>query len=234
MIDETGGGAAGFDGSFSSQPLKRSVSAGAAVPVSTGLYMNPPTPGSPSGSDVSDSSDHVASSSYVYKPVARTGGVLPPVETTSSSNDPPTSLSLSLPGVDFCEVSNRAAEVAHAVKTPPPTPPVTNTMPLLPVMTFVPTPAPAPPVTLVEVPVPQQVHLTRNDRNSDGGSLATNHKAFMPFNFSAELLAVMQEMVRTEVRSYMAGLEQRNGMCFQAVDGFRNASAKRIGVSRMD
>lgn len=52
------------------------------------------------------------------------------------------------------------------------------------------------------------------------------------FNFSAELLGVMQEMIRKEVRSYM---EQQNGMCYQGgEDGFRNASVKRIGISRID
>jgi myb proto-oncogene protein len=55
----------------------------------------------------------------------------------------------------------------------------------------------------------------------------------MPFNFSAELLTVMQEMIRTEVRSYMAGLEQQNGMCISD-NGYRNASVKRIGISRID
>ncbi|KAK7252800.1 hypothetical protein RIF29_37014 [Crotalaria pallida] len=106
------------------QPLKRSVSAGAAMPqVSTGLYMNPPSPCSPSGSDVSESSGPVASSSHVYRPVPRTGGVQ--IETASSSNDPPTSLSLSLPGVDSSEVSNRVTESTQ--ETPLNTPPLMRT-----------------------------------------------------------------------------------------------------------
>ncbi|KAL2348354.1 hypothetical protein Fmac_002354 [Flemingia macrophylla] len=179
------------------QPLKRSVSAGAAIPVSTGLYINPPTPGSPSGSDVSESSVPVASPSHVYRPVPRPGPVLPPVETTSSSNDPPTSLSLSLPGADSSEVSNRTAEPTHAAPPPPPPPVPSNTISLLPMM-----------------PVP------------------VSPPAMGPFNLSAEFLAVMQEMIRKEVRSYM---EMHNGMCFHAADdGFRNASVKRIGISRID
>ncbi|RYQ80744.1 hypothetical protein Ahy_Scaffold1g106946 isoform F [Arachis hypogaea] len=183
------------------QPLKRSVSAGAAVPVSTGLYMNPPTPGSPSGSDVSESSVPAASTSHVFRPVPRAGGVVPPVETTSSSYDPPTSLSLSLPGVDSnSEVSNRGNE-----PSPHSAPPLTA-IPLLPIMS--------------------------------AAVSATQNNGAAPFNFSAELLAVMQDMIRKEVRSYMAGLEQQsnnNGMCFQAADGgFRNASVKRIGISRID
>lgn len=180
------------------QPLKRSVSAGAAIPVSTGLYINPPTPGSPSGSDMSESSVPDASPSHVYRPLARTGGVLPPVETTSSSNDPPTSLSLSLPGADSSEVSNRTSEPVH-VAPPPPPPPPSNTIPLLPMM--------APP-------------------------LAVPPTGMGAFNLSAEFLAVMQDMIRKEVRSYM---EMQNGMCFQtADDAFRNASMKRVGISRID
>nr|GMD92251.1 transcription factor MYB44-like [Ipomoea batatas] len=60
------------------QPLKRSVSAGAAVSLS-GLHFNP---GSPFGSNVSELSLPVMSPSHVFKPIARIGGVLPPpVET---------------------------------------------------------------------------------------------------------------------------------------------------------
>ncbi|CAI8609315.1 unnamed protein product [Vicia faba] len=52
-------------------------------------------------------------------------------------------------------------------------------------------------------------------------------------NLSGEFMAVMQEMIKNEVRSYM---EERNGMCFQGVDRLRNVSAKPIGIniSRVD
>ncbi|EEF52342.1 transcription factor MYB44 [Ricinus communis] len=86
------------------QPLKRSASLGAG-----GL------PGSPSGSDLSDSSLPDMASSPVYRPLARTGSlVVPPASlpldatsstTTTTTADPPTSLTLSLPGSD--EVSNQ-------------------------------------------------------------------------------------------------------------------------------
>lgn len=203
-----------------SPPLKRSVSAGAAIPVSTGLYINANSPGSPSGSDVSESSVPIVNThinSHVYRPVpTRTVAPLPLVETTSSSkssksNDPPTSLSLSLPGVGVdssSEDSNRVTEPVNTVPPPPPPPPP-SAIPLIPVMT-------------TAVPVPMAVPMQQS------GSV-------MPFSFSAELLSVMQEMIRTEVRSYMAGLEQQNGMCFQkAEDGIRNALVKRIGISRID
>ncbi|KAI4327406.1 hypothetical protein L6164_019872 [Bauhinia variegata] len=217
MIDKSGAGATGFDSSYGQQPLKRSVSAGAAIPVSTGLYMIPSSPGSPSGSDVSESSVPVASSSHIYRPVPRTGGVLPPVETTSSTNDPPTSLSLSLPGVDSCEVSNRSTESTQAV-------PLANTIPLLPVTA----PLAAP------MSMQHMFQLSRDDRVVECGSAsAVTQKGSVPvpFNFNAELLAVMQEMIRKEVRNYMA---EQKGTCFQAADGFRNASVKHIGVSRID
>lgn len=187
-----------FAGDYPSPPLKRSVSAGAAAPVS-GLYLSP---GSPSGSDVSDSSLPVVSSSHVYRPVARTGGIIPP-ETTSSSNDPPTYLSLSLPGAESCEVSNRAPEPNHAAPA--------STIQMIPAMT-----------PMQQIPVHQ---------NSQAPAvLVQGEKPFIPF--STELLAVMQEMIRKEVRNYMAGLEQ-NGVCLQA-DGFRNAAVKRIGVSKIE
>ncbi|TKY55671.1 Transcription factor MYB44 [Spatholobus suberectus] len=160
-------------GGFSPRPLKRSVSAGAAVP-----------PGSPCRSDVSESSaPGVVSPSHVFRPVP----VRPTVETASSCDDgPTTSLSLSLPGVESSEVSNRAAAAA---------------------------PVQVNPVAVVPVAVPvAEVGL---------GAL----------NLSAEFMAVMHEMIRKEVRSYM---EQQNGMCFQGMDGFRNVSVKRIGISRVD
>lgn len=97
------------------QPLKRSASLGSGQngPV---LRFNP---GSPSGSDLSDSSlSGIPPVQHVYRPVARTAGLVttPPVpvqvvqqiDTASSSttsNDPPTlSLSLSLPGSDNSDV----------------------------------------------------------------------------------------------------------------------------------
>ncbi|XP_019158063.1 PREDICTED: transcription factor MYB44-like [Ipomoea nil] len=185
------------------QPLKRSVSAGAAVT----LHLNP---GSPSGSDVSESSLPVMSPSHVFKPIARTGGVLPPpVETPPPPplNDPPTSLSLSLPGVDSSsDVSPRLTE---------------STQPISPIQLFssamhTPPPPPPPPLPL---PVPFQQPLEKFDLG--GGAPppmacpippkeavpAQQDRVFLPF--SQELLAVMQDMIKTEVRNYMMGVEQQ-------------------------
>ncbi|XWS41848.1 hypothetical protein CRYUN_Cryun17cG0118100 [Craigia yunnanensis] len=182
----------GYDGNLGGeerQPLKRSVSAG--------LYMSP---GSPSGSDVSDSSVPVLSSSHVYKPIPRTGGVnvdvnvMPAgVEAASSSNDPPTSLSLSLPGAESCELSTH--------------------------------------------PVTDSTRMRNNEAKNEerGGGV---------MGFSAEFVAVMQEMIRLEVRNYMEQMQQQNvdvsggrgmgmGMCLDG--GFRNIMAmSRVGVSKID
>lgn len=105
------------DDAYAHQPLKRSASVGAGTGSGTavsGLYLNP---GSPSGSDLSDSSLPGMSPSPVYRPFARTGSLVPPtrhVEASSSNMDPPTSLSLSLPGSDTCEVSNHSAGANQA------------------------------------------------------------------------------------------------------------------------
>ncbi|MBA0775710.1 hypothetical protein Gotri_010825, partial [Gossypium trilobum] len=48
---------------------------------------------------------------------------------------------------------------------------------------------------------------------------------------NAELLAVMQEMIRKEVRKYMSGSES-NGLCFRT-EAIRNAVVMRIGISKI-
>ncbi|XP_022751247.1 transcription factor MYB44-like [Durio zibethinus] len=179
----TNGGYDGNLGGEERQPLKRSVSAG--------LYMSP---GSPSGSDGSNSSVPVLSSSQVYKPIPRTGGVNVDVNVmpagveaaASSSNDPPTSLSLSLPGAESCEVSTHPATESSQMRS--------------------------------EAKIEER----------GGGVMA----------FSKEFMAVMQEMIRVEVRNYMVQMQQRNGgvsgrgggmgMCLDG--GFRNFMAmNRVG-----
>ncbi|KVI08962.1 transcription factor MYB44-like [Cynara cardunculus var. scolymus] len=218
------------------QPLlKRSVSAGSAVPVS-GLCLNP---GSPTGSDISDSSVPALSSSHVYRPVARacvTAGPQIDVGMTSPPrpppqppvNDPLTSLSLSLPGVDSIE-----EPTAAPMQLMPPSPP----SPVVPI--------PAMPLQQVPANRIQDLNL-----NNDGELMTTipaaissamqqlevspAEKAFEPF--SAEFLSVMQGMIRKEVRKYMRGLEQGGGgMCMQQAsngDGFGRVT--RPGIKKID
>lgn len=245
-----------FAGDTSPRPLKRSVSAGSGAPVS-GMYLSP---GSPSGSDSSHSS---VPASQIYKPVARAGAVLPPPpETTSSSSahDPPTSLSLSLPGIESTESTNNRTES-------------TNPIQLLPILT--PPPPPPPPPSQPSVIQPQ---TPTNYRTAFGSTTTATAAApvpvrihqqqqenvFMPF--SAELMAVMQEMIRAEVRNYMISLDQQQqriqqhqqqiqqqqlnnhhqqqqyqqmsmSMCMQQAnvnEGFRNAAMNRVGINRID
>ncbi|ESQ45520.1 hypothetical protein EUTSA_v10010581mg [Eutrema salsugineum] len=92
---------------------RRSVSSESAPPVDTGLYMSPE---SPAGIDVSDSSTIPSPRSPVaaqlFKPMPVTGGfTVSPVEMSSSSEDPATSLSLSLslPGSDASQESKNTS-----------------------------------------------------------------------------------------------------------------------------
>ncbi|KAJ6930191.1 hypothetical protein NC652_013899 [Populus alba x Populus x berolinensis] len=194
------------DGNLSN--LEGSVSAGSGVPLSTGLYMSP---GSPSGSDVSDSSPPGLSSALnhnIYRPVARTGGVLPPVETASSSDnnddDPPTLLSLSLPGADpATKLPNRGVEPTQERVVGP--------------------------VASVLVAVdPAQV-------TTPGVAGQTGRPGCGFVGLSRELMTVMQEMIRREVRNYM--MEQGGGgMCYQGMsgEGFRNVAVNRVGVGKIE
>ncbi|KAK6939652.1 SANT/Myb domain [Dillenia turbinata] len=211
------------DGGIQQPPLKRSASDGdraaaaAATNVSvsvSGLSLNP---NSPSGSDLSDSSVP-----HIYRPIPRPGPIFPQtnsqsqaVETTSSANnDPPTSLSLSLPGSDLCEDSNQGSAFGSGSN---PNQAVHSQTPQI-------------AVPLQQVPPAVQTNQACELGTGIRESLDRSEKGFVPF--SAELLAVMQEMIRKEVRNYFAGIEQ-NGVCLHA-DGIRNAIVKRIGISKID
>ncbi|GER30245.1 myb domain protein 73 [Striga asiatica] len=214
------------------RPLKRSVSAGSGVPVSV-LHL---CPGSPSGSDTSESS--LPFVSPVFKPVARTGGVL--MEPVS---EPATSLSLSLPGAEPTESTQPKTspiQLLPVLPTAPPPPTAATASPAIatekqtqtpPISGFAPPPPPPP------------------EQQAD--------KVFVPF--SRELMAVMQDMIRAEVRSYMMeqqrhhhhqeqqqfishsqqqySNQQQMGMCVQQANvnqRFTNAAINRLGLSRID
>nr|ALT31509.1 MYB10 [Fagopyrum tataricum] len=65
-------------------------------------------------------------------------------------------------------------------------------------------------------------------------------KPFMPF--SAELVMVLKEMIKSEVRNYMAEQENGSMMCSQVAEGMRNATVSatatatisRIGISKFE
>ena len=233
----------GYDGNLDAddtQPSKRSVSAGSGVPLSTGLYMSP---GSPSGSDVSDSSPPGLCSAHnhnIYRPIARTGGVLPPVETASSSDnnddDPPTLLSLSLPGADpATKLPNRGVEPTQERVVGPTLERVVGP-------------------TLERVAGPTQERVAGSTQDPKPNSVASVLVAVDPaqvttpgvagqtgrpgcgfVGLSRELMTVMQEMIRREVRNYM--MEQGGGgMCYPGLsgEGFRNVAVNRVGVGRIE
>ncbi|XP_071692178.1 transcription factor MYB44-like [Rutidosis leptorrhynchoides] len=221
--------------------LKRSVSAGSAVPV----YFNP---GSPSGSDVSDNSITPVTSNHVFRPVARPAAVVAPP--SPPREDPPTSLSLSPPGV----------ETDVSMKLMPSSPVSSPVMRPLPPPQLPPVPIQAMPLRQIPIDRQQEMNLINHAdlKNSIPMAISTamkqlrvskdtvtvmeqNDKVYTPF--SEEFLSVMQEMIRKEVRNYMSGVEQPldgGGMCMkQAVngggEGFRNAPVvKRIGISKID
>ncbi|CAL9071103.1 unnamed protein product [Musa textilis] len=218
--------------------LKRASSDGPVLlSGGAGLWLNP---GSPLESDVSDSSHHshpVISSAaevpHVYRPVPRTGGVVlhsspsrgpHQTEPTTAAaiaatpihndDDPVTSLTLSLPGSDPMDTSSdhhhhhQGSPVNH----------IQNQLELLP--TSAPTPQP----------------VTQRRSAVAASSAAEEERRPTPIPFSAEFLAVMQEMIRKEVRCYMAGLEQSRMLCGMQPppEGVRNAAMNRIGVTKIE
>lgn len=201
-------------------PLKRSASVGAGTVVTSGFL----SPGSPSGSNLSDSSLPGMPRTPVVKPIPITGPTAPStqppqIDTSSSAEaatDPPTSLSLSLPSPDSSSevLSNRGSGSCFGFGSGQ-----TGSPTQVSVRHHVP---PQPP-SLAAVPA---VLLPREP--GQNGTQFGYEKQF----FSAEFLAVMQEMIRTEVRNYMSGIEQ-NGLYFHT-EAIRNAVVKRIGVSKIE
>lgn len=235
-----------FNFEIPQQPLKRSNSVGPGTNVS-GFHLNP---SSPSGSDLSDSSLSGFGSAHIFRPVARTGGISPPIQQIDappSSSDPPTSLTLSLPG-----------SASGISLIPPPTvvsgdeptgafsPPATIQQPA-PALLQNPSitsaaaaPAPSPP-SPPQVPAVQHQEVSlpapaQTPQWPPGFGFAVPASGKAPLQekqfFTQEFLAVLQDMIRKEVRSYMSGVEQ-NGLCMQA-DAIRNAVVKRIGISKVE
>ncbi|CAL5090418.1 unnamed protein product [Urochloa decumbens] len=212
-----GGGAPAADGDDEQQrPLKRTSSDG-----HPGLCFSP---GSPSGSDLSDSSHHslpsvmpsaaaaapaVTSSQqqqqqqqqHVYRPVPRAGGVvmLPPPMAPRPPSPP----------------------LQHQQAAPPPPPATSLSLSLsLPGLDRQPdpTPSPPPPVQMQQQPAPPQMPPPPPAQPSLPFQLQPPPPPAMrlasprlpppspsPAPFSAEFLSMMQEMIRIEVRNYMSG-----------------------------
>ncbi|EOA18993.1 hypothetical protein CARUB_v10007638mg [Capsella rubella] len=195
------GGNGGYDGNLGEeQPLKRTASGGG---VSTGLYMSP---GSPSGSDVSEQSSGQGQQ-HVFKPTVRSD-----VTASSSAEDPPTYLSLSLPWTETARVNEAPQPNQDTVMDGGYT------------------------AELFPVRKEEEVEVEDEAKGISGG-------------FGGEFLTVVQEMIRTEVRSYMADLQRGNvgasgggsggGSCMpQSVNsrrvGFREFIVNQIGIGKME
>ncbi|CAH2064541.1 unnamed protein product, partial [Thlaspi arvense] len=162
---------------------RRSMSLDSAPPVDTGLYMSPE---SPTGFDVSDSSTIPSPPSPVaaqlFKPMPISGGFTAPspAEMSSSSEDPATSLSLSLslPGAD---VSHESKNVSSSNNT----------------LLF-----------------PRFESQMKIDVEGRGEAVAGRR---------AEFMTVVQEMIKAEVRSYMAEMQKNSGGGGFVVGGFRDS-----------
>ncbi|KAF9600253.1 hypothetical protein IFM89_005077 [Coptis chinensis] len=233
-------GFGGFEQDRRRQPsLKRSASAGASIPgYGGGVYFSP---GSPCGSDVSDSShsSFQGVGSHVFRPVARSGAILPPhhpIETSpkpvvpfAKPIDPPTSLSLSLPGIAAMESSSVRHKHTQSL-------PTALLPPNFPFHQF--------PVSTNQSNQQQDQYTAflrqkKEEEEEEEKIRKEEHQkkeeSEKSFSFSQEFLSVMQEMIKKEVRNYMSGLEQQNGgFCAQADGGIRNAAVKRIGVGKIE
>ncbi|KAG8377477.1 hypothetical protein BUALT_Bualt08G0037000 [Buddleja alternifolia] len=195
-----------FDPLEAQPPLKRSSSVGPCTNVSgSGFCFNP---GSPSGSEMSESSH---SAHLVYRPIARSGGISPP----HVQPGPVTSLSLSPPGSETNPNTVNEPDPNQKLVLEPTLKPSSVLPKHHPIQTI---PPPPPPVQFAE---------TTGDVAMAGEGVAEK-----PF-FSPEFLAVMQEMVRKEVRNFMTGIEP-NGLCMQQSEAIRNAVVKRMGISKID
>ncbi|KAK6115496.1 hypothetical protein DH2020_007765 [Rehmannia glutinosa] len=200
------------------QPLKRSASIGPGTNIfSSGFCFNP---GSPTGSDVRESSH---SGHPVYRPIARTGRISPP----HRQPEPVTSLSLSLPRSDV-NPNTVTKPIMIPISDPNPNPnpklpmeqalkPV-SALPIQSILSYPPPPPPPPPPAVVET-----YPFGLSAQPTGDVAMAAQGVAEKQF-FSVEFLAVMQEMVRKEVRNYMAGIEP-NGFCMQS-EAIRNAVVK--------
>ncbi|KAL6572414.1 hypothetical protein OROMI_013372 [Orobanche minor] len=204
-------------------PLKRSASAGTGSNISApGFCFNP---GSPSGSDVSDSS---FSGNPVFRPFARTD-VNSPSQCPHPQAEPITSLSLSLPGSDL---NLNTVPIVNPITDPNPSPSHLHSLdyaskPENTVQSILTRPPPPLP------PAPLQIYpFGLVDQQTPYIGTAAQGKMVEKQFFHPEFLAMMKEMVRKEVRSYMTGIEH-NGFRMQR-EAIMNAVVKRMGISKIE
>ncbi|KAK4789504.1 hypothetical protein SAY86_016808 [Trapa natans] len=150
---------------------------------------------------------------------------------SSTSDDPPTFLSLSLPGSEPGELSSQRQT----------NPPRKMIKPLVFELTQ---PGPVRQVGIEPgyQPLDRMIHpmaapVTSRSPIPAPSTMDGRTAMFPPFK--EEFMAVMQEMIRAEVRNYMAGYGQGMtwmGMCSQVAvaEGIRNAVVSRIGIGKIE
>ncbi|KAG6507158.1 transcription factor MYB44-like [Zingiber officinale] len=222
------------------RPLKRTCSDGSDV--SSGAAGRSLNPGSPLGSDLSDSSQNtpmaspISTTSRINRPLTRTGGIFLPssaapnpqqfescttggtATTTSPSlplkimEDPATSLTLtlSLPRSDLKDATDQRRSLHDGDNNK-------KQLDLLPSMS---------------IPVDEKPPTPAMKCMDDGKIWEEERRRrALSFPFGPEFLAVMQEMIRHEVRTYMSDLERSGTIGEQSP--LQAQSSARIGASRM-
>ncbi|XP_074572488.1 transcription factor MYB44-like [Curcuma longa] len=220
--------------------LKRTCSDGSDV--SSGAAGPSLNPGSPLGSDLSDSSQNtpmpspISTTSRICRPLARTGGIFLPssaapnpqqfescttggtATATSPSpplkimEDPETSLTLSLPGSDQKDAADQCPSLHDSDNNK-------KQLDLLPYMS---------------IPVDENP-LTPTMKCMDDGKIweEERRRRALSFPFGPEFLAVMQAMIRHEVRIYMSDLERSGTIGEQSpLQAQSGALFRRMGASR--
>ncbi|KAL9394188.1 hypothetical protein Peur_013473 [Populus x canadensis] len=163
-------------------------------------------------------------STGLYMSPGSPSGSDPPVEAASSpdnnDDDPPTLLSLSLPGADpATKLPNRVVEPTQERVAGPTQERVAGSTQ---------EPKPNTVTSFLVAADPAQV-------TTPGVASTTGRPGCGYVGLSRELMTVMQEMIRREVRNYM--MEQSGGgMCYQGMSGggFRNVAVNRVGVGKIE
>ncbi|KAK4781767.1 hypothetical protein SAY86_015869 [Trapa natans] len=200
----------GYEAELSQQPLKRSASLGAATAASD-LFANP---GSPSGSDMSDSGPGLGlPSPLVFRAVARTMSINPPdpaalghlmdVPSPPAAAAVDTYLSLSLPGSEPSEGLSRSESGTRS------------------------DPALKPNRTDSEV--------TGHRYSGSSEFFSKEFMAVMQEMIRQEVSRYMNGVEQQQKQQQIgtAGGGGGGGPCFQS-DAVRNAAVKRVGVGRVD
>ncbi|CAN6166167.1 unnamed protein product [Urochloa humidicola] len=236
-----GDATAAADAEEQQRPLKRTSSDG-----HPGLCFSP---GSPSGSDLSDSSHHSLPSvmpsaaaapavtsqatqqqqqQHVYRPVPRAGGVVvlpPPLAPRPPSPPPPQQQQQAAPPATSLSLSLSLPGLDRQPDPTPSPPPVQMPKQQQPA----PSQMPPPPPPATQPSLPFQLHQPPPAATSLASPRLPPPS---PAPFSVEFLSMMQEMIRIEVRNYMSG---SSGLVDPRADAAVHAVSKRMmGMAKIE